>query len=149
MNDVDIIGRLTKDPELRATASGIPVVSMFVAINNGKDKDGNDRPADFPKVYVYDKQAENVHKYCHQGSQVGISGSIKTRTWNIDDGTKGYETYILARRVQFLDSKPSEGAGIPEPDYTPTPEETKQEEENDPFKDFGDQVTIDDNDLPF
>lgn len=148
MNNVSIIGRLTRDVELRATASGMPAVSMFVAINNGKDKDGNDRPADFPKVYVYDKQAENVSKYCHQGSLVGITGRIKTRTWDKDDGTKGYETYILASRVQFLDSKSSEGAGIPEPDYNLAPEETKQEE-NDPFKDFGDQVTIDDNDLPF
>lgn len=148
MNNVSVIGRLTADIELRATASGMPAVSMFIAINNGKDKDGNDRPADFPKVYVYDKQAENVSKYCHKGSLVGITGRIKTRTWDKDDGTKGYETYILASKVQFLDSKPSEGAGIPEPDYTPTSEETKQEE-NDPFKDFGDQVTIDDNDLPF
>lgn len=148
MNSLNVIGRLTADVELRATASGMSAVSMFIAINNGKDQDGNDRPADFPKVYVYDKQAENVSKYCHKGSLVGITGRIKTRTWDKDDGTKGYETYILANRVQFLDSKPSEGAGIPEPDYTPTPEETKQEE-NDPFKDFGDQVTIDDNDLPF
>lgn len=149
MNNVSIIGRLTRDVELRATASGMPAVSMFVAINNGKDKDGNDRPADFPKVYVYDKQAENVSKYCHQGSQVGITGRIKTRTWDKDDGTKGYETYILASRVQFLDSKQSESAGIPELDYAPTPEETKQEEENDPFKDFGDQVELSDDDLPF
>lgn len=149
MNNVSIIGRLTRDVELRATASGMPAVSMFVAINNGKDKDGNDRPADFPKVYVYDKQAKNVSKYCHQGSQVGITGRIKTRTWDKDDGTKGYETYILASRVQFLDSKQSESAGIPELDYAPTPEETKQEEENDPFKDFGDQVELSDDDLPF
>lgn len=148
MNNVSVIGRLTADIELRATASGMPAVSMFIAINNGKDQDGNDRPADFPKVYIYDKQAENVSKYCHKGSLVGITGRIKTRTWDKDDGTKGYETYILASRVQFLDSKSSEGAGIPEPDYNPAPEETKQEE-NDPFKDFGDQVTIDDNDLPF
>lgn len=148
MNNVSVIGRLTADIELRATASGMSAVSMFIAINNGKDQDGNDRPADFPKVYIYDKQAENVSKYCHKGSLVGITGRIKTRTWDKDDGAKGYETYILASRVQFLDSKPSEGAGIPEPDYTPAPEETKQEE-NDPFKDFGDQVTIDDNDLPF
>lgn len=148
MNNVSVIGRLTADIELRATASGMSAVSMFIAINNGKDQDGNDRPADFPKVYIYDKQAENVSKYCHKGSLVGITGRIKTRTWDKDDGAKGYETYILASRVQFLDSKPNEGAGIPEPDYTPAPEETKQEE-NDPFKDFGDQVTIDDNDLPF
>lgn len=146
MNNVSIIGRITKDIELRATTSGLSAVSMFIAINNGKDKDGNERPADFPKVYVYDKQAENVNEYCHKGSLVGITGRIKTRTWDKEDGTKGYETYILASRVQFLDTKASEGAGIPEPDYVPSKEE---KEENDPFADFGESVEISDDDLPF
>lgn len=146
MNNVSIIGRITKDIELRATTSGLPAVSMFVAINNGKDKDGNERPADFPKIYVYDKQAENVNEYCHKGSLVGITGRIKTRTWDKEDGTKGYETYILASRVQFLDTKASEGTGIPEPDYVPAKEE---KEENDPFADFGESVEISDDDLPF
>ena len=146
MNNVSIIGRITKDIELRATTSGLPAVSMFVAINNGKDKDGNESPADFPKIYVYDKQAENVNEYCHKGSLVGITGRIKTRTWDKEDGTKGYETYILASRVQFLDTKASEGAGIPEPDYVPAKEE---KEENDPFADFGESVEISDDDLPF
>lgn len=146
MNNVSIIGRITKDIELRATTSGLPAVSMFIAINNGKDKDGNERPADFPKVYVYDKQAENVNEYCHKGSLVGITGRIKTRTWDKEDGTKGYETYILASRVQFLDTKASEGAGIPELDYVPSKEE---KEENDPFADFGESVEISDDDLPF
>lgn len=146
MNNVSIIGRITKDIELRATTSGLPAVSMFIAINNGKDKDGNERPADFPKVYVYDKQAENVNEYCHKGSLVGITGRIKTRTWDKEDGTKGYETYILASRVQFLDTKASVGDGIPEPDYVPSKEE---KEENDPFADFGESVEISDDDLPF
>lgn len=146
MNNVSIIGRITKDIELRATTSGLPAVSMFIAINNGKDKDGNERPADFPKVYVYDKQAENINEYCHKGSLVGITGRIKTRTWDKEDGTKGYETYILASRVHFLDTKASEGAGIPEPDYVPSKEE---KEENDPFADFGESVEISDDDLPF
>lgn len=146
MNSVCIIGRITKDIELRTTASGLSAVSMYVAINNGKDADGNDRPADFPKVYVYDKQAENVNKYCHKGSQVAVTGRIKTRTWDKDDGTKGYETYILAGKVKFLDTKQSESAGIPEPDYVPQKEEV---EESDPFKDFGEQIELSDDDLPF
>lgn len=153
MNNVCVIGRITKDIELRATQSGMSAISMFIAINNGKDQDGNDRPADFPKVYVYDKQAENVSKYCHKGSQIAVTGRIKTRTWDREDGTKGYETYILANRVQFLDTKKSENANIPEPDYTPTnnEENTKPstEEDTDPFKDFGDSIEISDNELPF
>ena len=145
MNNVSVIGRITQDIELRATTSGLPAVSMFIAINNGKDKDGNERTADFPKVYVYDKQAENVSQYCHKGSLIAVTGRIKTRSWDREDGSKAYETYILANRVQFLDTKKSEGTGIPEPDYVPNAEQ----KENDPFKDFGDSVEISDDDLPF
>lgn len=142
MNSVNLIGRITKDIELRKTDSGLSAVSFFIALNNGKDKDGNERPADFPKVYVYDKQAENVNQYCHKGSQVAISGRIKTRSWDKEDGTKGYETYVVANRVQFLDTKKSENGGIPEPDYIPNKNESVDE---DPFADFGENVELDDN----
>lgn len=156
MNNLSVIGRITKDIELRTTQSGMSAVAMFIAINNGKDEDGNERQADFPKVYVYDKQALNVSKYCHKGSLVAITGKIKTRTWDKDDGTKGYETYILANRVQFLDTKQSEGNSIPEPDYKTTSPIKEQQDtlnsvvnDNDPFKDFGSEVVLRDEDLPF
>lgn len=148
MNSVNVIGRITKDVELRATTSGLSAVSMFIAINNGKDEDGNERQADFPKVYVYGKQAENLEKYCHKGSKVGITGKIKTRSWERQDGSTAYETYIKADIVEFLDAKQSEGGTISEPDYVPK-EETVEQEENDPFKDFGDSVVLTDDDLPF
>lgn len=140
MNNVSIIGRITKDIELRYTESQIPIVSMFVAIGNGKDKDGNDRPADFPKVYVYEKQAENISKYCHKGSLIGVSGRIKTRSWDKEDGTKGYETYIVARQVQFLESK-KEDFPLPEPDYAPTKE--------DDGTSFDGEVELSEDDYPF
>lgn len=143
MNSVNVIGRLTTEAELRYTANNIPCVSVFIAINNGKDKDGNDRPADFPKVYVYEKQAENMAKYCKKGSKVGVSGRIKTRSWDKEDGTKGYETYILASRIEFLDAKQSEGVPLPEPEYT------TEKEENDPFSDFGESIEVSEDELPF
>lgn len=143
MNSVNLIGRITKDIELRATEKGMSCVAMFIAINNGKDENGEDRQADFPKVYVYDKQAENLHKYCKKGSLVAITGRLKTRTWDKDDGTKGYETYVVASKVQFLDSKQSSSVPLPEPDYTP------KKEDNDPFKSFSEEVEIDNNQFPF
>lgn len=150
MNSVNVIGRITKDIELRATTSGLSAVSMFIAINNGTNPEtGKERPADFPKVYVYGKQAENLNKYCHKGSKVGITGKIKTRSWDKDDGSKGYETFISATYIEFLDNKQSEGAGIPDPDYVPSQDEDEEEVENDPFKDFGESVEISDDDLPF
>lgn len=154
MNNVSIIGRITADIELRATPNGISAVSMFVAINNGKDQDGNERPADFPKVYVYDKQAENLAQYCHKGSLVGITGSIKTRSWDKDDGTKGYETYIRASRVQFLDAKQSNNAGIPEPDYIKNQSSVEtsansQQITTDPYEAFGQELELSEDQLPF
>lgn len=148
MNSVCLIGRITKDIELRYTESGLACVSMFIAINNGKDKDGNEKQADFPKIYVYDKQAENLEKYCHKGSQVAITGRLKTRSWEREDGSRAYETYVMANRVQFLDSKQSETVPLPEPDYNVS-HQNETEEENDPFKDFGEQIQINENELPF
>lgn len=146
MNNVSLIGRITKDIELRVTEkSGTNVVAMYIAINNGKDKEGNDLPADFPKVYVYDKQAENVHKYCKKGSLVAITGRIKTRSWDKEDGTKGYETYVVATRVQFLDTKQSEGVPMPEPEF----QTQAEEKEADPFSAFSQEVALSDEDLPF
>ena len=151
MNNVCITGRITKDIELRATSTGLPAVSMFIAVNNGKNQDGEERPADFPKVYVYDKQAENISKYCRKGSKVAVVGSIKTRTWDKDDGSKGYETFISANRVIFLDNKQSEGVGIPEPDYVPTQEEKEDTttSDKDLYKEFSEEVELSGDDLPF
>lgn len=145
MNNVSLIGRITKDIELRVTEkTGTNVVAMYIAINNGKDKEGNDLPADFPKIYVYDKQAENVHKFCKKGSQVAITGRLKTRSWEKEDGSKGYETYVVASRVQFLDSKPSEGVPMPEPDYVPSSNEEESQVTYDQST-----IALSDADLPF
>lgn len=158
MNCVQIIGKITKDIELRTTESGMKAVAMFIAINNGKNENGEERPADFPKVCVYEKQAENLAKYCKKGSLVGVNGRIKTRNYEKEDGTKIYETYVIANRVEFLDTKSSSsGYTIPEADYTVhtetpsyTPVEEKQEEPvSDPFAEFGEQVSLSDSDLPF
>lgn len=147
MNNVNLIGRITKDIELRSTESGIKCVSMFIAINNGKDKEGNERPADFPKIYVYENQAENLHKYCKKGSLIAVNGRLKTRSWDKEDGTKGYETYVRANSVQFLDTKQSESVPLPEPEYSSKNEES--ETPTDAFEEFANEVQVSDNDLPF
>ena len=147
MNSVSLVGRITKDIELRYTESGIACVSLTIAINNGKDQEGNERPADFPRIYVYDRQAENVKEYCHKGSLIAVSGRLKTRSWDKEDGTKGYETYVRANNIQFLDSKSSNsGVPLPEPEFAST--EVK-EETTDAFQDFAETVEISSEDLPF
>ena len=144
MNLVILIGRLTKDPELRYTQSNMACAEVDIAINNGKDKNDNDRPADFIRVVVWDKQAENLKQYQKKGSQVAVEGSIKTQSWEDEQGNKRYRTYVLARKVIFLDSRRIEEPLPQEPDYL-----TNKQEEKDPFETFGQAVEIDDNDLPF
>ena len=157
MNSVNLIGRITKDIELKTTESGMVATAIFIAINNGKNENGEERLADFPKICVYEKQAENLAKFCKKGSLIAVTGRLKTRNYEKEDGTRIYETYVIASKVQFLDTKSSEGSKIPEADYTVrtetpsyTPVEEKQEEpSSDPFAEFGEQVSLSDDDLPF
>lgn len=103
MNNITIIGRLTADPELLTTNNGKSYAAITVAIDRGKDKDGNDMGADFPRCYVYGKTAENLCKYMSKGRQIGIQGRIRTGSYE-KDGQTHYTTDVMADRVEFLGS---------------------------------------------
>ena len=158
MNKVLLIGRLTKDPELRTTGSGLEVSSFSIAVTRTfKNKEGN-YDADFFNVSVFGKQASNVSKYCFKGSQVGVEGRLQSRTYDAQDGTKRYVTDVVADRVEFLGSKKDSGTGyvadtnfmdrIPEAPLDIVTNEI-QVPEGDPYKDFGNEIAITDDDLPF
>ena len=103
MNKVIICGNLTKDPELKYTPNTQMAVCTFpVALNRGKDKEGNDRGADFPRVIVYGKTAENCDKYLAKGRKVLIEGRIHTGSYQNKDGATVYTTDVIADRVEFL-----------------------------------------------
>ncbi len=109
MNRAMLIGRLTKDPELRATGSGIAVCTFTIAVDRRfANRDTQTREADFIPVVVWRAQAENCAKYLHKGSQAAICGSIQTRSYDAPDGTKRYITEVVADEVQFL-SRPNNG----------------------------------------
>jgi len=105
MNLAVMIGYLTRDPETRVTESQLSITRFSVAISRGKDKNGEDRGADFPTVVVFGKQAENCEKYLSKGSQVGVQGHIQTGSYTNKDGNKVYTTEVIADRVEFLGSK--------------------------------------------
>ena len=120
MNNVTIIGRLTKDPEVRYTADQMAVATFAVAIDRGKDKNGNDRGTDYPRVIVFGRQAENCERFLTKGRQVAIQGHIQTGSYE-KDGRKVYTTDVVADRVEFLEwgdrsqsSAQGSSAGIPE-----------------------------------
>lgn len=165
MNKVFLIGRLVRDPELRYTGSNIPVATFSLAVNRNFTGPNGERETDFLNIVVWRKQAENVKKYIKQGSQVAIDGRIQTRTYDDQNGNKRYITEIVADNVQFLDTKSSreqtsQPNQINDSPYnyssnlndTPTyqPQNTNNTNvDNDPFKDFGEEIKIEDDDLPF
>lgn len=146
MNKVILIGNLVQDIELRTTEKGTAVVRNKVAINNGKDENGNERPTDFLLFYAFNKVAENLSKFCEKGSKIAIEGRLKNRSWDKQDGTKAYEIAVYANNVTFLNYKKSNGVPLPDdPSYST--QEVSQE--TDPFANFGEEIVINDDDLPF
>lgn len=103
MNSVDLIGRLTRDPNITYTQSQMCVARFSLAINRGKDKDGNDRGADYPNIVAFGKQAEGCEKYLRKGRKVAIQGHIQTGSYTNKDGQKVYTTDIIADRVEYLE----------------------------------------------
>lgn len=103
MNKVILIGNLTKDPELTKTPTDVSVCRFSIAVTR---RWGNNEP-DFFNIVAWRAQADNCSKYLRKGSKVAISGSIQTRTYDANDGTKRYVTEIIADEVQFLSTKGS------------------------------------------
>ena len=111
MNNVVLIGRLTRDPEVRYTESQLAVARFSIAV----DKNGKDKGADFPSIAVFGKQAENCEKYLNKGRKVAIQGHIQTGSYE-KDGRKVYTTDVVADRVEFLEwgdreEKPTSNSG--------------------------------------
>lgn len=136
MNRVNLIGRITKDLELRHTKNNKAVCEFTIATNrvNGKE-------ADFITCQVWDKQAQNLVEYQGKGSLIGVSGEIRTESYEIS-GKKHYKTYIIVNQVEYL--SPVEKV-----------QEKPTEAPKNPFEEFGKQfeigkqIQIEDSDLPF
>lgn len=103
MNKVILIGRLTKDPELKFTpGNGTAVTTFTLAVDRKFSKDGN-KEADFIPVVVWGKQAEATANYMSKGKLMGVAGRIQTRSYEAKDGTRRYVTEIVSEEVQFLE----------------------------------------------
>lgn len=107
INNVVLVGRLTKDPELKATNSGTNYCNFTLAVNRAFVDESGEKQADFITCVTWRKQAENLTRFMRQGSLIGIEGRIQTRTYESDNGTR-YITEVVAESIQFLDSKKEE-----------------------------------------
>ena len=106
MNKVCLIGRLTKDPEVRYTQTNNTLVASFsLAVNRRFVRQGEERQADFLNIVAWSKTGEFCSKYFKKGQQVGIVGRIQTRNWDDEQGNKHHVTEVIAEEVYFADSK--------------------------------------------
>lgn len=155
MNKVILIGRLTRDPELRHTPNGAATCTITVAIDRVPDQNGQ-RVADFIPVVTWNKQAENIAKYLTKGRLVAVDGRIQTRNYENKEGNRVYVTEVIASSVQFLESKNSVANGQTS-NYQPSSNEVVDSPmdietvdlDEDPFASFGESISVSDNDLPF
>ena len=130
MNKVILVGNLTKDPELTTTQSGINVARFTIAVQR-KFKNANDEyESDFINCVAWRSSAEFIHKYFNKGNKIGVVGSIQTRSYDAEDGTKRHVTEVVVEECEFVQSKKG--------DSNNQAEDTKPEFE-----------PIDDDNLPF
>ncbi len=116
MNKVILMGRLTRDPEMRQTTSGIAVCSFSIAVNRRFAKDGQQN-ADFINCTAWRQQAEFICKYFHKGSMMALVGSLQSRSWDGQDGKKQYATDVVVEEVHFTGSKQESGTAGGAGDY--------------------------------
>ncbi len=160
MNKVFLIGRLTRDPELRYTGSNTAVATFSIAVNRPFTGQNGERQADFINIVVWRKQAENVKNYLSQGSQVAVDGRIQSRSYDGNDGKRHYVTEVIADNIEFIGTRknnesistPQESTSMQEPpvfsDFE-SQEPDSTDVSGNPFADFGSSIEISDDELPF
>ncbi|MBQ2872857.1 MAG: single-stranded DNA-binding protein [Bacilli bacterium] len=153
MNKVFLIGRLSRDPELRHTTSGTAVCQINVAISRPVSQ-GTEPQTDFINVTVWNKQAENVAKYLAKGRQIAVEGRIQTRNYDNNEGKKTYVTEVIASNVEFLGSANDNNRVVNNENLNENPFDSEPvmdttSVDNDPFASFGEKVEISDSELPF
>lgn len=160
INNVVLIGRLTKDPDLRYTSNGTATASFNLAVNRSFKNANGDREADFIDCVIWRKPAENLANYAHKGSLIGVTGRIQTRNYENQQGQRVYVTEVVAENFQLLESKNSNSSqntsatSVPKAqtnNYTQNQQNASQANLGlNPMNDFG-ATTIDINDdsLPF
>ncbi|WP_288227975.1 single-stranded DNA-binding protein [uncultured Enterococcus sp.] len=150
INNVVLVGRLTKDPDLRYTASGTGVATFTLAVNrNFTNQDGN-READFINCVIWRKSAETLANYAHKGTLLGVTGRIQTRSYENQQGQRIYVTEVVAENFQLLESRGTNQQHKNNESNNSNgnqPANRNNNQSDDPFS--GSSIDINDDDLPF
>lgn len=141
LNRALLVGRLTRDPELRRTGSGKAVTSFNLAVKRNFKSD--DQEADFINCVCWGRIAENTERYCSKGSLVSVDGRIQTRNYENNQGQKGYVTEVIADSVQFISTRNNNTA-------TAAQAQTNSYVHNEPIQQFEDEgLIMDEEDIQF
>lgn len=150
-----LIGRLTRDPELRYTPTGVAVAQFALAVNRPFTNQQGNREADFIDIVVWRRQAENCANYLRKGRLAAVEGRIQTRNYENNEGRRVYVTEVIADNVRFLESantSSNRDESTPSANFDQTSnygEGAGLHRDSDPFSDDGKPVDISDDDLPF
>lgn len=145
LNKAILIGRLTKDIELKKTPNGTSVVQFTIACN--RDYNSDQQETDFINCVAWSGTADNMARYCYKGMQIAVVGRIQVRSYDNQYGNKVYVTEIVCERVQFLESRKSNENNY-NSNYTNQQKNEPQQEYNEVMSEFN-GLAIDDNELPF
>jgi single-strand DNA-binding protein len=157
INRVVLVGRLTKDPDLRYTPNGVAFTSFTIAVNRPFKNQQDEREADFIPVVVWRRQAENAANFLSKGSLAGVEGRIQTRSYENNEGKRVYVTEVIADSVQFLEPKGthSSGQSTSQGNYSSGSSSTGTSQAQgapsfeDPFANDSKPINIAEDDLPF
>lgn len=153
-----LVGRLTRDVDLRYTANGTAVATFTVAVNRQFTNANGEREADFINCVIWRKAAENFSNFTHKGSLVGIDGRIQTRNYENQQGQRVYVTEVVVENFALLEPKsannnhPSQNNNIPNNNHSNGPAQPAANNtaaNEDPFADNTHSIDISDDDLPF
>ncbi|KGX93691.1 single-stranded DNA-binding protein [Pontibacillus halophilus JSM 076056 = DSM 19796] len=153
LNRVVLVGRLTKDPDLRYTPNGVAVANFTIAVNRPFNSQGG-RDADFLNCVVWRRAAENLANFMKKGSLVGVDGRLQSRSFDNSEGKRVFVTEVVADSVQFLESKGANTGGGGSQGFQQNQNQnpygnSNQPSQDDPFADNGEPIDISDDDLPF
>lgn len=119
INQVTLVGRLTRDPELKKTPDGTAVSQISLAVNRHFRNHNGEIEADFVPCTLWRKAAENTCHYCRKGSVIGITGRLQTRHYDNKEGKRVYVTEVVAETVRFLSAKPHDASPEPKKEEVP------------------------------
>lgn len=151
INNVSLVGRLTKDPELRYTQTGVAVARFTLAVNRAFSNQQGEKDADFITCVAWRKTAESLVNFMRKGSQVGVIGRIQTGSYDDKDGKRVYTTEVVANEIAFLEAK-SEQQRQPQQPQQQQPQQQyqqpQQQYQQQPQQQY-DYAPMSDDDLPF